>query len=179
MAFSISLLSILLTVASQTPAQPDFSGRWVLIASDPTPADVPTLLVVQQHVQTTGIRGNPIGPGWDLLIVEGDDSKSGIRSGNYRFGIGGGVGGSPVTRDSSGALPPRPMTKESVTWEGGRLNIVSEEWMERQDGRRESYKQHREVWALTGQGRLVITASDSNAESRTLTVTYQKEPPRR
>ncbi len=152
-------------LAAQLPAQPDFSGRWVLIA--PAPADVPAVLVVQQQVRRTDVRGNPMEPYWDLLSVEGDPAKRGIRSGIYHISMGGGV--VPGIPPSS---PPTPETRWSVLWQGDKLVIATEAWIER-EGKRESYERHQEVWALGEQGRLEITVTDGNAVR---TVAYQKGP---
>lgn len=163
-------LAVLLS--AQTPTQPDFSGRWVLVAPEPVPADVPSVLVIQQHVKRTDMRGNPMQPFWDLLMVEGDDSKSRIRSSIYDFGVTGSMAGGVVGRETSRPLPPTRRTQESVAWQDRTLVITSEEWMQGEGGKRESYQQHKEVWALDGQGRLVITATDNNHEARTGTFTY-------
>jgi len=180
MSFSAAALSVLLILGPQAPAHPDFSGRWVLVAPAATPADVPALLVVQQHMKRTDIRGNPMTPFWHLLIVEGDDSKKGIRTGTYEIGrMGGTVGGGIVGPDGPAASAPTRMTQESVTWEGDTLLIWSAEWVERQKGKRESYEQHTEAWALDEQGRLTITVSGGSRGPGTRKVIYEKEQARR
>ena len=160
-------LSVLLAAGGQTPEQPDFSGRWVLVAPDTAPSDVPRVLVVQQHLKRTDVRGNPIKPLWDLLTVEGDDLKSGTQSGIYYFFGSGSVGGSI----------PRRMTAESLRWDEAKLVITSENWLEREDRTRESLEQHTEVWSLDARGQLVIFISDrkGDGESTTRNVTYRKE----
>jgi hypothetical protein len=171
MSLSASALSVLLMLGLQAPAHPDFSGRWVLVGSASALAGVPALLVVQQHLQRTDARGNPMTPFWDFLTVEAGDSRSAIRSGSYRIGVGGGVVG--------GITFPRRMTLESVRWDRDTLIVTSEEWMERQDGTRESYEQHTEFWALDREGRLTITVSGSSGEPATRKVIYEKEQARR
>ena len=162
-------------VAVQIPAEPDFTGRWVLIADAP-PADVPAVLVVQQHLTQTDVRGNALKPFWDSLTVTGDDSKSGIRSGRHRFGVEGGtVSGGIFGSRTSEPWPPRRFTRESVSWQGQALVLASERWMEREAGQRESYECHRETWTMTDDGRLAITVTDTDAGSRSRTLTYRRE----
>jgi hypothetical protein len=160
-------LSVLLAAGGQTPKEPDFSGRWVLVAPDAAPSDVPRVLIVHQHLRRTDVRGKPMKPFWYLLTVEGDDLKSGIPSGIYYFFGEGSVGGSV----------PRRMTADSVRWDEDKLVITSENWIERENGTRESLEQHTEVWSLNARGQLVIFGSDKkgDGESTTRNVTYRKE----
>jgi hypothetical protein len=166
MACCICALALLLTAAGQAPAQPDLSGRWVLIAPDAVPRDVPTVLTVNQHLSRTDMRGNPMQLRWDRVTVEGDELRSGIRSGTYR------IGGVEGTVSSTGTR-----TEHSVRWDGDTLVITNEKWIQRETGERESLEQHREVWALGEQGQLVITVTDRHGESRTRTFTYRREVP--
>ena len=162
-------LSVLLAAGGQTPEQPDFSGRWVLVTPDAAPSDVPRVLAVQQRLRRTDVRGNPIGPFFDQLLVQGDDRRTGIRSRSYQIGITGGmVGGTDF---------PKRMGTESARWDQNTLVITSERWSEREDGTRESMEQHTEVWSLNAPGQLVISISDrkGNNESTTRTVTYRRE----
>jgi len=167
MRFCLCASSIVLTLVGQTPLQPDFTGRWVLIVSPGVPPDGPAVLSVKQHSKRTDMQGRPMVPYWESVTVEHNDLRSGVRSGSYRIGIEGGI-------SSTGNR-----TFQSATWDGDTLVITNEKWVEPRIGERESFVQHREVWALE-QGRLVITVDDTNGEVRTRTLlTYRKEELRR
>lgn len=159
----------LLVIAGQMPPQPDFSGRWVLVAPEAAPPDVPRILTVQQHVRRTDIHGKPIPPGFDLLIVESDDLRSGIEAGIYSFGRSGTVSG-------TGAR-----TTQDVTWYDQKLVIASASWMEHESGKREQVREHTEVWSLDEHGQLTIAVSDKKDQddARTRTVKYRKDVPAR
>ena len=174
MTLCVCALSVLLAAGGQTPEQPDFSGRWVLVAPDAAPSDLPRVLVVQQRLKRTDVRGNPMKPFWDLLTVEGDDLRNGVRSGVHYFGVSGSVGGGVVPGGPPG---PRPRTEESVRWDEDKLVITSGSWLEREKGTRESLEQHTEVWSLNARGQLVISVSDrkGDGESTTRNVTFRKE----
>lgn len=179
MALSVCAVSILLMTAGQVPPQPDFSGRWVLL-EPASPADVPPVLVVQQQLRQSDVWGKPLAPFWDLLLVEGDDSRGGIRSGNYHIGgVSGSVGGGPVGADWTTDGPTR-RTEESVRWDGHTLVITTQSWMEREKGTREDYEQHAEVWRIDAVGQLVITVTEKRGgrDSGSRTITYRKEQAR-
>jgi len=70
-------------------------------------------------------------------------------------------------------------TTQSVGWDGNKLVITSEKWIERERGTRESVDQHTEVWWLRAPGQLVITVTDKkeNGEASTRELTYRNEQP--
>ena len=83
------VLALLITVAGAAQTQPDFSGRWVLVWSDPASVDAPRVLVVEQPITRTNVRGEPVGPayiptdvcGWRSFLR--DETRRGRRA--YRY----------------------------------------------------------------------------------------------
>jgi len=75
-------------------------------------------------------------PSWPATLSQRDSDWRDVRPGSHRIGIEGGI-------SSTGNR-----TVQSATWDGDTLVITNEKWAEPRIGKRESFEQHREVWAL-------------------------------
>lgn len=62
------LLLLLATTATFVQDKPDFSGRWVLVATGQRPADVPRAMTVRQVLSRTNVRGEPVTPFFKEIV---------------------------------------------------------------------------------------------------------------
>jgi hypothetical protein len=82
---------VLLAAAAITAQEhPDFSGRWVLVASQQSGPDIPRALSVRQSLVQTTVRGEPTKPFFKDIAVD-REFESGTRSETYVIGVVGGV----------------------------------------------------------------------------------------
>ena len=166
MRFSVCLLLAQAAITG-VPDKPDFSGKWVLVAAQPTDGDVALGLTVTQSVRRTNARGEPMTPYYDQIAIQRESSGD-ATSESHLLGLAGGtVSGVPngiqratheeaVWRDSS-------LVFEQGTYAGTARGMG--DWTER-----------RETWTLEPNGELKVTiATNGSAETpRTVTATYRK-----
>jgi hypothetical protein len=156
--------------------KPDFSGSWIL-RSDPSDADVPKALSIQQPLHRTNRLGELVTPSYfDITIAR--TLPTGTSSQTFWIGtIGGSVTGGVVGDRASGTTP-RAVTRthSRVDWEEQTLVLESfsytgpapetGDWSER-----------REMISLTPNGdlRLEMTSRSSTSDRRTSVVTYRRQ----
>ena len=159
---SSCVLVLVVSGVAQVPTQPDFSGEWVLLATDAS-FDAPATLVVRQRVTRTNSRGEPMAPYFSHLIVERHYSNR-VESDSYDIGIVSGTVSGTAER-----------TIVRVTWQGERLVMKTGTYSSppQEPG---PYSEHEEVWSLDPDGRLLITITDRSSDSQPVTVrlTYQR-----
>jgi hypothetical protein len=123
--------------------KPDFSGRWILVASARSDPSVAQSLTVRQPVIRTNVFGAPMPPSFLQLTVDREFIGS-TQTDNYQIGVEGGTVGGVVGGRSF-------KTHVSVRWEGDRLLIETSSYSgsSRDDG---PYREHREEWELDPAG---------------------------
>ncbi len=146
-----TLLALALLLAQTLPSQPDFSGRWVLVSPAPGTATA-RLLVVQQPVTRTNVRGEPMRPAF-LRVSIRREADSGISDDSYDIGI---VGGMVGGLGKNGLIEnPRPASHHSTLWIGRTLQFWAETYVG-ESPRDGQWTERREVWSLDADGRLRI-----------------------
>ena len=169
-------LSMVLVFGSSgsSQAQPDFSGRWVLVDPLNTPVDLPRSMLVQQPLLTTNAFGQPMPPRFLDITIE-RDFAAGPRTDTYRIGIQGAVV-SVQPPDYTKPNRPNPQTRFAVRWDADRLIIdtVSYSGSKREDG---PYTERTEMWELDSTGELRVTVNDRGSAmvSTSTTTMYRKE----
>jgi hypothetical protein len=162
-------------MGADMPPQPDFSGRWTLVAAMPSDDGVATALTVRQTVTRTTIRGEPMAPFFRTIDIERQfDGRTTTET--HLIGIAGGVVGGLVGPSGSSAPAPRPTQSHyAVRWDGDTLvfelgthtgdALSNHDWTER-----------RETWMLEANGELAIeiTTSASSHRERTVSATYRR-----
>lgn len=128
--------------------KPDFTGRWVLIQSDPAPATDAQSLDVTQSLQ-----GQP--PGLLVLTVT-RKSKDQSSTRSHQIGL---IGGRNY--GSANGRPANPNTTFSVRWDGDSLVIAegTSEWQG------QPARSRTEVWSLDSAGTLTIQVNDDGRKS--------------
>jgi hypothetical protein len=160
--------------SGSTQAQPDFSGRWVLVDPLNTAAELPRSMSVQQPLITKNGLGQPMRPTYFKLTIE-RYFVAGTRTETYFIGTEGGV---VTARPPDYGRPnrPNPQTRVAVRWDGDRLiiNTGSYSGSRRDDG---PYTERTEMWELDSAGELRVTVNDrgSTMESTSMTTIYRKE----
>jgi hypothetical protein len=157
---------ILAFVATRIAAQAhaDFSGRWMLVAPSPAPANAVRVLVVDWQVMQPSVRGEPR-PLVYLHITIRREGAAGVTTDTYPFGLTGAVMGAPIDRGDRRA-----------TWRGDTLTLLT-----RRDGWGGSHtgdwSERRESWSLDPDGRLRVeieTEARDRAPRRTV-LHYRRE----
>ena len=170
------LLSMILMFGSSGSSQtrPDFSGRWVLVDSINTPADLPRSMSVQQPLVTKNQLGQPMPPTYFKLTIE-RYFVAGSRTEAYFIGTQGGVV-TVLPPDYARPNRPTPQTRVAVRWDGDRLVIDTGSYAgsKREDG---PYTERTEMWELESIGELRVTINDrgSAMASTSSTAMYQRE----
>jgi hypothetical protein len=158
------------------PPQPDFSGRWTLVAAIPSDDGVATALTVRQTVTRTTIRGEPMAPFFRIIDIERQfDGRATTET--HRIGIAGGaVGG--VGGPRRGAAPaPRPTQSHyAVRWDGDTLVFELGTYTGDTRGN-DDWTERRETWALqpNGEVAIAIATRGSAARARAESATYRRE----
>ncbi len=146
-----TLLALALLLAQTLPSQPDFSGRWVLVSPAPGTATA-RLLVVQQPVTRTNVRGEPMRPAF-LRVSIRREADSGISDDSYDIGIVGGMVGGLGKNEF--IENPRRASHHSTLWIGRTLQFWAEAYVG-ESPRDGQWTERREVWSLDADGRLRI-----------------------
>src|SRR5262245_21111522 len=116
----------------QAPLEPDFSGEWKLVSSEPAGVDAPLSITIQQPIKRANIHGKPVPPFYSELLVT-RDSGSGPRTERHSIGSRGGTVG-PTTRTEYGA-----------SWEGRALVLENSRYVGSESTWRE-WDKRREAW---------------------------------
>ena len=153
-------LCLLAVTALAAQDRPDFSGRWILVASEPRNDDAPRALLVRQSFPSPN----------DISIVR--EFASETRSETHAIGLSGGS----VSGISGAGAAPVSRSRYSVRWEGETLVFETghSTGAAPPDGQ---WSEHREVWSRGPDGRLrvTITTRDSaNMSGTTVTLTYRR-----
>jgi hypothetical protein len=159
-----------ITIAIQV--QPDFSGRWVLVSSTPSSTDAPHVLIVEQPVTRTDVRGKPIAPTY-LRISIRRERASGVTNETQEIGVSGGVVGALVaaTGQARGTS-----SRFETAW---RLNMLM--FLTATSGpdgpHTGGWSERSEIWSLDGVGQLrVEILSESYDQPRQASVSvYRRE----
>ena len=160
-----------LPVAAQD--KPDFSGRWILAATEQTPDDVPRAMTVRQILARTNVRGEPVTPFVKEISVAREFASE-RRDEIHTVGISGGFVSGVV--GASGPAAPRGYF--AVRWDGPALVFESGTYTGnvRETG---VWLERREAWAFDLDGRLRITMSSRSSTAATdsiRTLIYQRPP---
>jgi hypothetical protein len=156
---------LIATLASSLQAHPDFSGRWTLDTPS-LPPDAARVLIIEQPVTRTNVRGEPMPPTYLHLSVR-RERPSGTTTDTYTIGtIGGIVGGI----DRNGTRIATPSTYFETAWRGDVLTFLT-----RRDGsdgpHTGDWSERSESWSLDADGRLRVeieTEAHDRAQQRTL-----------
>jgi|SRR4029453_8916126 hypothetical protein len=153
---------LMLAAALAAQAQPNFSGRWTLGAPIPRPHDAPSVLIVEQPVTRTNIRGEPMAPAF-LRISIVREHLSGTTKETREIGIIGGTVGGVVTKDGS---KPGPSSRYETIWRGDTLLFLDSSYGP--DGPHAGdWSERSEAWSLDASGRLrVEIVSESHDTQR-------------
>jgi hypothetical protein len=166
-------LILLLLAAPALVAQdkPDFSGRWVLVASKQPGAETPRTLSVRQSLVRTNVRGEPMDPYFKEISIE-REFVSATRTETHAIGI---VGGS-VSGIVGTGKPAGSRSHHAVKWDGNAL--VFEHGSYTGDLPKTGvWTERREVWSLEPGGRLRVTIStrgSADLSGTTTNLTYRR-----
>jgi hypothetical protein len=167
-----TILAMTLVLVSVAQSEPDFSGRWVLVAPDAAPVDVARVILVEQPVTRTNIRGEPMSPAF-LRIVIRRERVSETTTDTRLIGVIGGVMGGAVT--ATGQRIPAPSTYLETRWRDNSLILVNR--VDGPDGPHTGdWSERQETWSLDADGRLcveIITAAQDHPR-HTSTFLYRR-----
>jgi hypothetical protein len=167
----LALLSIAPAAAQDKPV---FTGQWVLVRLEGPAGEVAQALTVHESIVHASARDTRNARSLKRLRVE-RQFESGARSESYDIGLIGGSVAGLVPGAGQQNDPRQSQTRHSTQWDGNRLVIKTGSYSgpTRDSG---PYREHKEVWWLDEQGRLVITMTDrgSDVPPETRTATYRK-----
>jgi hypothetical protein len=149
----------------------DFSGTWDL-ESAPTEPDTPRIIIVDQPITRTNVRGEPIPPAFVRITIRRITAGSATTESRHIGVVGGSVGAS---------VGPNRRTHNETLWDENSLvfsdgsytgdSLRTGEWIER-----------REVWSLSedrSQLTVEIAIESSGSGSRTEKRVYRRRQPDR
>ena len=155
MVSNTTMLPAALAVASvlfSAQPQPNFAGRWTLNAWSSAPSDAARVLIVEQPVTRTNVRGEAMPPAYLDLNVRRERPLGTT----YSIGIVGGTVGPVGT----------PVTRFETVWHGDTLDMVSRR-DETNGVDQVRWSERRESWSLDPDGRLrVQIVSESHDRAR-------------
>ncbi|HET7694705.1 MAG TPA: hypothetical protein VFK57_03290 [Vicinamibacterales bacterium] len=160
------LACVLLSVNAVAQEGTNFAGRWIL--QSPAAPNTPRVLVVEQPVAATNVRGEPMRPAY-LEITIRREGPSGAITETRRIGvIGGTVGGV-----RGGEQVPR--THDASRWEEGTLVFIQGSYTGGAP-RTGAWTERREAWSLAPDGTLSIeiTTAASSAPRQTTRAIYRR-----
>ena len=165
MAILFFCLVPLLTAQGERPAQPDFSGEWILATPTAPSADVATVLNVRQPIIDKTVQGTSMPPAYLELMVE-RRSQKGVQSERYAIGV--------VSGTVAGTQSTEPESRGSVNWAGDSLVIATNRWSGSGSSRRLE-SQRSEAWQFDSESRLVITITEKTGQrERRTTLRYRR-----
>jgi HEAT repeat protein len=157
------------------PPQPDFSGRWVLVSPAHPPANAARVLVVEQPITRTNVRGEPMPPSF-LAIAIRREGPSGVTSETRMIGVVGGVvGGWVGPKGASGRSSTS--SRDETRWDGNALVLSGGTYTRDSERTVVDWSEHRETWSLDSDGRLriEIRSEASGAARQTETLLYRRQ----
>jgi hypothetical protein len=169
-----ALTAVVIALTGALQNQPDFSGRWVLVTSDPAPSHAPRVLVVEQPVTRVNRLGAPMPPAY-LSISIRREGASGVTNETRQIGVIGGVVGGAVGRNGS---TPGPTSHFETVWRLGMLMFLTS--AQGPDGPHTGdWSERSEIWSLDPDGRLrVEIVSEGRDQARQASVSlYRRESP--
>lgn len=165
-------LATLLALGGAGQTEPDFSGRWVLVSSDPASFDAPRVLVVEQPITRLNVRGEPMPPAY-LRISIRRERPSSVTNDTYQIGIIGGVVGGVVGRNGT---TPGPTSHFETVWRGDTLMFLTSS--SGPDGPHTGdWSERRESWSIDQDGRLrveIVTEARDQAQQTSVAL-YRRE----
>ena len=140
----------------------DFSGTWILAASNPAASDVGDRLIVRESFVYESVRGTPRPSPMTTIAIDRYLAR-GIRADSYQIGIIGGF----VTN--------QVRIRVATRWDDGRLVIETSALGRPEDAG--SLSEHREVWTLDARDSLSIVVTDRRAagDPTTATLVYRRQ----
>jgi hypothetical protein len=164
-------LVLIIVLAAAAQDAPDFSGRWLLVSSEPSTQDAPRALVVQQARVRANVRGEPMKPFFKSITIEREFPGT-TRSETRAIGvIGGFVSGVVGTGEPGG-----PRTHHAVKWDGNALVFEGGSYSGEAAATR-VWAERREVWSFDPDGRLRITTTtrgSTDVAGTTVTLIYRR-----
>ncbi|HEX4565479.1 MAG TPA: hypothetical protein VH138_02565, partial [Vicinamibacterales bacterium] len=152
------------TLVASRQAHPDFAGRWTLDTPSP-PLDAARVLVVEQAVTRTNVRGEPTPPTY-LHLSARREEPSGTTSDTYTIGMSSGVVGG-IDRNGKRTAPSAYF---ETVWRGDALTFLT-----RRDGpdgpHTGDWSERSESWSLDADGHLRVeieTEAHDRAQQRTV-----------
>ena len=169
MVSNAGMLPATLVVASvlvSAQTQPNFAGRWTLDAPSSAPSDAARVLIVEQPVTRTNVRGEEMPPAYLHLEVR-REGPSGTTTATYSIGIVGGTVGPVGT----------PVTRFETVWHGDTLDMVSRR-DETNGVDQVRWSERRESWSLDPDGRLrvQIVSESHDRPKETSVLLYRRGP---
>jgi hypothetical protein len=165
------ILVLVAALALIVQDKPDFSGRWVLVASGEPGSDTPRALSVRQSLVRTNVRGEPMTPYFKDISIE-REFASGTRSETHPIGIVGGfVSGTVGTGKPAGSR-----SHHAVKWDGNAL-VFEQGSYTGELPETGVWTERREVWSLDPDGRLRVTItsrSSADVSGTSATLTYRR-----
>jgi hypothetical protein len=153
-------------VSAQAQAQPNFAGRWTLDVPSSAPSDATRVLIVEQPLTRTNVRGEAMPPAYLHLSVR-REGPSGTTTATYSIGIVGGTVGPVGT----------PVTRFETAWHGETLDIVTRR-DETTGVDQVRWSERRESWSLDPDGRLrvEIISESHDRPKETSVLLYRRAP---
>lgn len=149
------ILLLLAALALVAQDKPDFSGRWVLVASAQPGPETPRAMTVRQPLGRTNVRGEPMAPYFKEISIEREFANA-TRAETHAIGVlGGAVSGTVGTGKPAGSR-----SHHAITWDGNALVFENGSYTGElpETG---GWTERREVWSLDADGRLRVTHHQS------------------
>ena len=171
----VCVLLCQVAAGTEMPPQPDFSGRWTLVAAVPSDADVAKAFVVRQPVMRATPRGEPIAPTFFSIEIQRQSDAATITETHWIGVVGGTVGGIVNGAGGTSQVQPRVSSHHAVKWEGPMLVFELGTYTGDTPGTGD-WTERRETWALQPNGELAIgiATSASADRARTVSATYHR-----
>jgi hypothetical protein len=153
LAVRIGIALALAALLGQLPAEPDFSGRWVLDSLAPAPPDAPLTIIVEQPVVRANVRGEPITPSYLRVSIRRERASGATDETRWIGTIGGRIGGTAGPRGQPASRSPEQRLE--TTWRDHTLVFLDSQFGP--DGRHTgNWSERRESWSLEPDGRLRV-----------------------
>jgi hypothetical protein len=166
----IAVSTLIVLFAASTQIGVDFSGTWVLESATSQP-DTPQLLVVDQPLRSTNVRGEPIPPAFFKMTIRRVTAGGATTIESRFIGV---VGGSV-----EGSVQPSRSTRRGhneTMWDGDSL-VFSDGSYSGDSPRTGEWVERREAWSLSGNGSLLvveISIESSDSPSHTEKRLYRR-----
>lgn len=168
----VTVLALFVHAGLAGQSQPDFSGRWVLVRSEPANASAAGTLIVKQPVVRANVHGTPIAPMFLAITIERQFVDR-IQTDTHYIGVEGGIVGGIVAGQDVQANVPR--SRSFVRWDGDRLVMETGSYAgsSREAG---PYTERTETWRIDESGLLSTTLAERrhDTELTTFTAIYRR-----